>query len=74
MYETWRHNKFQKITGKENPRNFKELLGFLTCNKGRDCFMKFQGHVWMITGEGTMQKVCRNIPDLTFEEYLNLTK
>ena len=74
MYETWINNKFKFITGKENPRNFKELLGFLVCNKGRDCFTKFQGNVWMITKYGTFEKVCRNVSDLSFEEYLKLSK
>jgi hypothetical protein len=57
----------------KRPRSFKELLGFLICNKGRDCFSKFQGNVWMISQEGTWIKICRNIPDLTYKEYLELS-
>lgn len=59
---------------KKRPVTFKQLLGFLSCNQGRDCFAKFEGSVWMISREGTWIKVCRNIPDLTFNEYLKLSE
>lgn len=60
------------IDENKSPSNFKQLLGFLICNRGRDCFSKFQGKVWMITKAGKWKEVCRNIGDLTFIDYLNL--
>lgn len=75
MTETFINGAFKMIDAdKQTPRNFKELRGFLICNNGRDCFSKFQGNVWMISKEGLWVKVCRNVPDLTFNEYLKLSK
>jgi hypothetical protein len=71
--ETYRNNRFTKIDDERNPNSFKELLGFLTCNGGRDCFSKFQGNVWKITTLGTWEKVCRNVSDLSYSEYLRIS-
>lgn len=71
--ETYRNGRFTKIDDNKNPNNFKELLGFLTCNNGVDCFSKFQGNVWKITKQGTWQKICKNIPDLSYNEYLKIS-
>lgn len=71
--ETYRNNRFTKIDDTKHPNSFKELLGFLSCNGGRDCFSKFQGNVWKINKSGNWELICRNIPDLSYNEYLNIS-
>lgn len=74
MKEIYLNNRFTKINADtRSPRNFKELLGFLKCNNGRDCFCKFQGKVYMVTKDLTWKEVCKNVSDLTFNEYLKLS-
>lgn len=72
--ETFINGRFTKIDDQKCPSNFKHLLGFLSCNSGYDCFSKFQGKVWKITRNGKWVEVCRNIPDLTYAEYLKISK
>lgn len=72
--EIWKNNNFTKIDDEKSPRTFKELLGFLSCNGGKDCFGKFQGNVWKINRNGCWEKVCRNIGDLSYAQYLKLAK
>ena len=67
------NGKIGVIDENRSPMSFKQLLGFLVCNGGRDCFNKFQGKVWMLTMEGTWKEVCKNIPDLSYNEYLKLS-
>ncbi len=71
--EIYKNNTFTYIDDNKSPNNFKELLGFLNCNGGKDCFSKFQGNVWKITKKGTWEKICKNIPDLSYNEYLNIS-
>jgi hypothetical protein len=58
----------------KRPNTFKQLRRFLIENNGNDCFSKSFGKVWKITREGTWEEICRNLPDLTFEQYLEESK
>ena len=73
-YECYKNGIFSMVDSTDSPKTFKRLKGFLSCNQARDCFSKFQGFVWMINKAGAWVKVCRNIPDLTYQEYLDLQK
>jgi len=74
MKEIFIRGSFSKIDADNSyPATFRNLLGFLVCNNGRDCFAKFQGNIWMITREGAWERVCRNLSDLTYNEYLKLS-
>lgn len=72
--ETWKQSRFTKIDDNTNPRSFKELRGFLMCNQGNDCFSKSDGKVWKITRDNKWIEVCRNITDLSYNEYLKLSQ
>lgn len=74
LTQTIKKGKFVFIDDQKSPNSFKELLGFLVCNKGNDCFAKFQGNVWKITRENSWKKVCKNISDLSFSQYLKISK
>ena len=71
--EIYKNGRYTTIDDDKAPHGFKELLGFLTCNGGKDCFSKFQGSVWKINTSGKWEYVCRNIPDLSFNEYLKIS-
>jgi hypothetical protein len=71
--EAIRNGQVLKGHPDKSPKTFKELLGYIVCNGGRDCFTKSHGKVWMITRTGNWEYVCRNITDLTFDEYLKLS-
>lgn len=73
-FETFRNGRFCIVSAEDRPKSFKELKGFLECNGGRDCFSKWGGDVYMITIEGTWSKVCRCLPDLSFSQYLYLSR
>jgi hypothetical protein len=73
MKEIYRNNCFTQVDENEHPKTFKELNGFLICNKGRSVFFKSEGFVWMITKTGLLEKVARTIPELSFEKYLQLS-
>lgn len=74
LVETISNGKFTTINPNlSRPKTFKQLRGFLVCNGGRDCFSKFQGNVWMISKTGNWEKIVKNIPDLTYNEYLKIS-
>lgn len=52
------------------PSSFKKLRGYLIDNGGYDCFSKWGGKVYKISRKGDWIEVCRNISDLTYNEYL----
>lgn len=54
----------------KTPNTFKQLRKFLLENGGYDCFCKWGGEVYKITRGNSWVKVCRNITDFTYEEYL----
>jgi len=56
------------------PRSFKQLRVYLLKNDGFDCFSKWGGEVYKITRDNKWIKICRCLPDLTFEEYLKESK
>ena len=72
--EIYKQGRFTTINENTSSTSFKQLLGFLKCNQGNDCFTKFQGKVWKITKDNKWEYVCNNIPDLSYIEYLNISK
>jgi hypothetical protein len=72
--ETFKNGVVVKVSLDARPNTFKKLLGFISMHGGRDCFSKFQGKVWMISREGCWVLVCKNVPDLTYSDYLELSK
>ena len=72
--EIYKQGRYTKIDDNRNPHSFKELRGFLVCNNGNDCFSKAYGKVWKITKDNKWIEVCRNITDLSYNEYLKLSK
>ena len=56
------------------PTTFKQLRRFLILNNGNDCFSKFGGKVYKITRDNTWEEICTRITDLTFDEYLKISK
>lgn len=74
LKETYKQGRYTKIDDNRNPHSFKELRGFLVCNGGNDCFSKSDGKVWKITRDNKWIEVCRNITDLSFNEYLKISK
>lgn len=72
--ETYRQGRFTKIDDNKTPRNFKELRGFLFCNEGNDCFCKAFGKVWKITRDNKWIEIYKNITNLSYNEYLKISK
>ena len=59
-----------KLLDNKAPTTFKQLRKYLIENGGNDCFSKSGGYIFKIQKNNTWIKICRNISDLTFQEYL----
>lgn len=69
-YIMYKNKKVSPVDGDDKPKSFRELISFLNYNGGRDCFTKSLGHVYKITRKGAWVKVCHNLGDKTFTQYL----
>lgn len=57
----------------KRPRTFKELNMFLILKLAPTCFIKQNGNIYKLLPDTTFVFVCRNLDQLTFGEYLNLS-
>jgi hypothetical protein len=62
----------KRVDSQVHPKSFKQLNLFLKLNCAPTCFVKQGGNMYKLLPDTTFLFVCRNIDQLTLEEYLKL--
>lgn len=70
----WYEGAWHNVKETSVPKTARQLLSYLSFAGGNDCFSKFSGGVYKITKQLTWVFVCRCYTDLSFGEYLKISK